>query len=290
MQDNLISVIIRFHHEGEIAYLSTALKSLSFQTYKSIQAVLVLQNCTTEIIENINSICTDILLGNKENRIEYKILNFNYQQGQDARCRQLNKGLDASEGEYIAFLDYDDIVYQNCYELLINQCNRSGLTLAAGGTVKATLDENKEGVEYIVKKEPFLKRTVHFAEFFYDNFLPIHSFVISRKNLPENLARFDESFTVLEDYSYLLRIASEHKFDLTHLSTPICEYRFRNNRANTTQLEKICDNTAQLWSEGRSKLEILKSELNVTVSLSEIDRAIAAIHGQYHNEENNEPR
>ena len=113
MIDGVISVIVRFHSGGEISYLPDALKSLAFQTHKKVQAVLSLQNCSREQIFIIEGYCKRIFFSQNSDTPSYKIINTIIPDGVDGRCKALNKGIDVAEGEFLSFLDYDDIVYQN---------------------------------------------------------------------------------------------------------------------------------------------------------------------------------
>ena len=98
----LVSVIVATYKRDEI--LLRALSSLATQTYKNFEIILVDDNANndwnsrdSEVVEKFKSECPEIAL-------KYIVNKTN--QG-SAKTR--NIGIDASTGEFITFLDYDDI-------------------------------------------------------------------------------------------------------------------------------------------------------------------------------------
>jgi hypothetical protein len=57
--------------------------------------------------------------------------------------------------------------------------------------------------------------------------------VIDRARIGDFDLQFDESFTLLEDYEFLLRLCAAHEPDFTRLETPVCEYRIRLDGSNS---------------------------------------------------------
>ena len=99
--DELISVIIPVYNVE--SYLCSCLKCILNQTYKNIEIILVDDGSTDK---------TNIILKeyqNKDKRI--KVLFQNHKGPASAR----NYGLENSTGEYISFIDSDDIVSLNLY-------------------------------------------------------------------------------------------------------------------------------------------------------------------------------
>ena len=275
MINDLISVVIRFHSDGDIKKLPDALKSVAFQSHPNVQAILTLQNCTDRQIAEITNLCDKVFFNQPEDYQRYKIINTELAKGIDGRCIIINKGLDIADGQYAAFLDYDDIIYQNAYEILITQNKTSSHSISVGKTIKANLKKYDNGQEYITSKEDFVDRKYNYVEIFYDNFIPLHSYIINLKSLPKEISRFDESFTLLEDYAFLLRIAQHGPLDLSKMDTPVCEYRFRESEPNTTLLYESCKKTENMWLEGRKKLTALKKDSKVFISMQDIEHVIS---------------
>ena len=49
------------------------------------------------------------------------------------------RGGEVAEGRYLAFLDYDDVVYPHAYQVSISRLNESGKAVALGGCLIAHL-------------------------------------------------------------------------------------------------------------------------------------------------------
>lgn len=102
---NLVSIICAVYNKE--AYLSDTIKSVLNQTYKNWELILVDDN-SNEVTKKILKIQTDErikIFTNTENR------GANY-------CR--NYGLKNAKGEFVIFLDADDILKSNCIENRIN--------------------------------------------------------------------------------------------------------------------------------------------------------------------------
>ena len=102
----------------------------------------------------------------------------------DYRSRLVNEALDVSEGRYVAFLDYDDCVYECAYEHLIGRLRASGAAIAFGGIKRA--DVVPIGSSYFTQRKwaPYVGKTI--ADFLVDNCFPIHSFVIDKRRVTRN--------------------------------------------------------------------------------------------------------
>lgn len=270
MVNGLVSVIVRFHRCGVIQYLLDALRSIAFQDYSKLQVIVVLQGCTDNQEKITREWCKKLLLKNGSTLFEpYKVLPYLPPEEGDYRAILLNIGIDNSDGQYIGFLDYDDIVYQNAYSTLVNQATIGGKSLTAGGTIKASLiQDDTHAFEYVEKKEPFLEKKMTWIDLSFDNFLPIHSYIINRKKFP-NL-HICEDYEALEDYDLILRCLIHDGVDLEVIGTPVAEYRFRGHMRNTTQLMDACQSTNRKWVSGRKKIDELKHKAMITVSLGEL--------------------
>ena len=105
---DLISIVIPTYNRS--AELKRALKSVLSQTYKNFEVIVVDNNS----IDN-----TDTMLKNlNDQRIRLLKINNN---GIIAASR--NMGINASNGEWIAFLDSDDWWHSNKLEKVIHYCS-----------------------------------------------------------------------------------------------------------------------------------------------------------------------
>ena len=98
----LVSVIVATHKRDEI--LSRALNSLATQTYKNLEIILVDDNANTEWNSRVSEIV-------KNFKSDYPAITLNYivNKTNQGSARTRNIGIDVSSGEFITFLDDDDI-------------------------------------------------------------------------------------------------------------------------------------------------------------------------------------
>lgn len=283
-----ISTIIRIHDESGFWQLEYALQSLADQEYKNIQMIVCAQNAsksfTSKIAQHISKIWQEPLAqSTHEDQISigrHIVCSVSVPNKADGRCLLLKKGIFLASGRYLAFLDYDDVMYPKAYSHLIKQLSTSHTALAAGGCIKAICridigPENKKNI-WISSKEAFLENNVQKQQWdlFYGNFLPIHSYLIDLSIVPKQMLKFREDIPLFEDYQMLIHLACQFKFDLGLLGVPICEYRLRLDGSNSVVFGKHDPEKTTKWLEAQSYIEKLKEELTVTLSAKELSDLI----------------
>lgn len=97
-----VSVVIATYHRE--AALKNALESLAQQTYTDHEIVLVNDNAESNWNEKINTIVENFRRNYPEERLTYIVNPFN-----KGSAATRNVGIQASRGEYVTFLDDDDI-------------------------------------------------------------------------------------------------------------------------------------------------------------------------------------
>lgn len=266
-----VSIIVRYHSRADAKLLEQALFSLCIQTVK-VQPILILHNCTDEFIDKIETYLR-LLPWGRDFKNHWKIKNINSED--DIRSQMLNIGIKLADSNFIGFLDYDDIVYQNAYETLIEQQKKTNAQLVVGGCRKAYLDVLISENIYIIRKTPFLDKKVKRLDLLVDNYFPIHSFLINIENMDKEDLYFNESLHALEDYAFILNIFAKYTIDLTVMDIPVCEYRIRNDETHTTPFHDLDSiNNLPSWSKGRAFITKLKSTLRFNHTLDELNEML----------------
>lgn len=118
----LVSVIVPVYNVEK--YLSKCLDSLMCQTYSNIE-VLMIDNCSTD---SSYDICKSY--HEKDERFIPVSIN------QKGLSLARNKGIEISRGEYISFVDSDDVVAKDYYELLVLIATKYKVDLVIGESKK----------------------------------------------------------------------------------------------------------------------------------------------------------
>lgn len=106
-----ISVIIPVYNVEK--YLRKTLSSVAKQTMKNFEVIMIDDGSTDSSLEIANEFC--------EKYDNFRLINL--ENGGVSKAR--NAGIDASKGEYIAFIDSDDFVSQDFLELLYKSAKSS---------------------------------------------------------------------------------------------------------------------------------------------------------------------
>ena len=114
--DALISVIVPVYNVE--AYLSRCLDSIVSQTYRNLEIILV----DDDSPDNCGSICDEYAKRDDRIRVIHK------ENGGSSSAR--NAGLDVAHGEYIGFVDSDDMIHPEMYVLLMNALRGSEKKIA----------------------------------------------------------------------------------------------------------------------------------------------------------------
>lgn len=129
----MVSVIIPVYNAAQ--YLQRCLETISRQTYSDIEIVLIDDGSTDES----GIICDDYAI--RDSRVKVY-----HQENQGASIARKN-GIDFAKGEWLVFVDSDDIVEDDYLERLFNAINQYGVKIAACDQIK-----HQEGTELVVDK------------------------------------------------------------------------------------------------------------------------------------------
>jgi hypothetical protein len=234
MSQEQIDCIVRFHDARRLLELKRCVFSLVGQTYRPLNIILTVQRFSTAQIAAVRQALEPVL--RLPNAPTLTIANWDEPAPADARTALLNLGLRTGEGRYVAFLDYDDVLYPEAYELLTGQLRKTGagIAFATVRVVRAQVHRHFVQVNEVITP-PFSGETLR--DLFRSNFCPIHSYMLDREAVPSHLLQFDESLSHEEDYDFLLRVCAEVQADFELIKVPVGDYYYKTDGSNSVPTE-----------------------------------------------------
>lgn len=268
----LVNVVIRFHDVTKLRHLSTALLAVYAQQYQPVQAVVVLQHFSPAEVAAVERIVQAFRWAAP--RMPPLVQNADVPSG-DQRSKLLNEGLRFCSGRYLAFLDYDDVLYRHAYAYLVNRLCRTGAAIAFGRVYRKDVVPGAAFDYHFARSRPFRGRTR--LELFQNNFCPLHSYLLDRSQIPTEDLWFDEGLARLEDYDFLLRLCAKHATDFGGLDKFIGEYTLRNDGSNSilSEYTQDADNRHQ-WQEAQRQVSRTRERLTPHLTMQEILQVMQA--------------
>ncbi|MEM9924523.1 MAG: glycosyltransferase [Cyanobacteria bacterium P01_D01_bin.50] len=245
-----------------IKYLPETLESVLKQTFSNFEVLIINDGSSDNIIEWV----ADII----DPRV--KLISQDNQGVSAAR----NAGIDKSKGEYIAFLDADDLWEPTKLEKQL-QCLKKNPSLGLIHTAMMLIDEKGKslGRTFISNVEgDALKALLE------ENTI-VTSSVIVRRNCLETVGKFDRNLHSSEDWELWVRIASLYPFAL--IKEPLVFHRQHphNTTKNWQMLEQDLHTIEQVFREVPQEFSYLK---NRTYAHANIFLAWKTLQTDYYNQ------
>ncbi|WP_321840501.1 glycosyltransferase family 2 protein [Paraburkholderia bannensis] len=230
MIENQVDCIVRLHNPKRLLELGRCVFSLVGQTHRPLNIILAVQRFSESDIESVREALRPIL--SLPNAPTLNFINWQQPEPADARTELLNLGLSVCSGQYVGFLDYDDVLYPEAYELLVGQLQATKAAIVFASTRVMSVDVHN-GFVYARSQinPPFHGENLR--DLFKANFCPIHSYLIDRSKVGRNELSFDTTLTWEEDYDMLLRVCSAHSSDFGLLDKVIGDYYYKTDGSNT---------------------------------------------------------
>ena len=220
----MISVIIPVYNTGK--YIDKTLECLDRQSFKDFELLLVDDGSTDNSIE-----VAETFLEGKD--IDYKILK--KENGGQSSAR--NHGLRSARGEYIVFLDSDDVISDDFLERLYDAFDeQTDFTFCAFQYVKQQCppDDDSEKIDVFDKEElieRFLKRTIAFV---------VPSMMLRKSFLLDNDLFFREEIRYSEDQLFIWEAIFKAEKSI-YLERKMYGYYLREKSIMTASpFDKIC--------------------------------------------------
>ncbi|WP_161786851.1 glycosyltransferase family 2 protein [Cupriavidus sp. SK-4] len=242
---------------GRHREIARALESVGRSIYRPLEVVLVYQGTDEGYLEYLRGLGT--LVPSIEYRVAHNPTN------EDQRARNLNLGIAVAKGRYVGFLDDDDALEPDHLERLVTVLQDTGRTWAYAQTV---LKKENEQFEVIQETTPFVRKSFSLKALWTENFIPIHSFLIDRTRLHDELREepFNEALTRSEDWDFLIRLGFYHEPAVIEAFT--CSYYVSTAPRNSnlsltrpkTQTEQDLQNK-RMWDRSKEIVEGTKEGL-----------------------------
>lgn len=214
-----VSIIIPTYNRAKT--IIKAIDSILYQTYKDYEIIIIDDGSTDNTKETIQSY---LAIAN----IYY------YRQENKKTAAARNFGIKKSKGDYIAFLDSDDLWFPRKLEMQVKILSENP-DVGAVGSNQMLIDENgKElGLKYSYNK---LKSGFIFKELLLRKFYISTQTLLVRKEVFNDVGLFDEKLkNALEDWELTLRIAQ--KYRIIMIKQPLIKRTVRRNPESISYLE-----------------------------------------------------
>jgi hypothetical protein len=232
MIKNQIDCIVRFHDSMRLYELNRCIFSLVGQLHRPLNIILVVQRFTDD---QMASVCAALLpVLSLPDAPTFHLKNLDNSIAIDARTELLNLGLSEAHGQYVAFLDYDDVLYPEAYTILVNRLRTTAAAIAFASVRPVKVDVLPQFIRTVGLMASF--RGENLKDLFRANFCPIHSYLIDRSIVAPQTLFFDTRLAWEEDYDLLLRICAAYPSDFSALGTMIGDYYHKSDGSNTVAI------------------------------------------------------
>ncbi len=200
----LVSVIVRTKDRPQL--LAEALRSLERQVYRQLEIVLVNDGGASPALPA---------------ELTLPVVRVELERNR-GRAAAANAGLAAARGEYVTFLDDDDLAEAEHLSTLVALVGapqvRAAYTDAAVGVYELDAEQGWRQAE---RRLPY-SRDFDAERLLVDNYIPFNT-LIAERALAAQAGPLDETLPFFEDWDFLIRLS--RLAPLHHLPQVTCEYR-----------------------------------------------------------------
>lgn len=217
----MVSVIVAVYN-GE-KYISQAIDSILNQTYKNLEIIVVDDGSTDSTAEIVN---------------QYNNVKYVYQVNRGQSSAR-NRGISLASGEYIAFLDADDLYREDKIETQVEVLKENDDIHVVYNDLEV-VDENLNYINTLKSEGIFKKREDLLAMILYRQVIQGPICMMIKKECA-NYIKWEEEIVYAADYKYTIDLA--HKYNFKYIEESLYIYRRHgdnlSNSHNINQQEEI---------------------------------------------------
>ncbi len=251
----LISVVVISYNSSE--YILDVLESAKTQTYQNIELIVSDDKSTDNTID----IAKEWIEKNKDRFVRTEVLVPEHNTGTAANY---NRGLFASEGEWIKFIDADDIMFPNCLEDNVEYVSKTPDAKVVFSDIMYFEDATKPSNKHFVseKEKGFFELDAYnqLMILLKKNHMPPSSMFMHARLLKDN--PYDERYKLLEDAPKWIDLTNKgyklYYFDKVTTGYRECFSVTRNDSRFYSEIYVECSNK-YLWNE---RLDLIKKHSN----------------------------
>ena len=226
MEKITVSIIMPCYNAS--AYLREAIESVLSQSYQDWELIIVDDGST----DNSREIAREYVA--KDKRIHL------IEQPNSGACRARNNGIEHAKGEYIKFLDADDVLEPECLTEQVSQICKLGSRQIPFGDYYNIDKNGKVLSKYIFKNQEQLSADPVY--FFIKNWRILITSPLHRTELLRGIGGFNESLKRGQESDLHLRLALA---DVEFVYKPCNTFRYRDHNASTRISEKYQEGTKE---------------------------------------------
>lgn len=244
-----ISIIIPTYNRED--YIADTIQSVLEQTYKDFEVIVVDDGSTDNTKSKLEK------FGSKIKLIEQK---------NSERAIARNNGVKQSSGEYIAFVDSDDIWVKNKLEKQIEILeNNKDIILTYSSCLR--INQNGSKIKPAERQKQGYSGLL-FEKLLIRNFITSPTPLLRRKNF-EQIEGFKSKYIPYEDWEFWIRLSTLGKF--LFIPTPLAYYRIHKEQSvKLVQAEKIENITNSLLQDSFSLKDLPETLKNKSLGIANL--------------------
>ena len=238
----LFSVIITTFNRRKL--LEKAIESVLSQTYKNFELIIVNDCSTDDTLSYLNSLDNDrisIFTNEKNMHVSYS----------------RNRAIEQANGEWIVFVDDDDIMLENKLQVLADTIHASP---------QITFIHHRVWIDYVRDNKKRLSSNWlsenYKEEIYVSNMIGGPNNVCIKKTLLMETERFDTSLQLAEDYELWIRLIRLDKFKVKFLDMPLAVIHMERGKVSLDKdLEAFKKSNVIISQHYRKEIDKLSKKL-----------------------------